>query len=944
MGAAPAVFAAQEERTAFSIPAQPLDEALIAFARATGAQVLYAPEIARGLQSSPVSGILSPEQALEQLLAGTSVSVASHSGGVFTLRPEAPSRTRREEALPPHAPESLEGREPIETITVVGERRLLQRSLQRKREAEYLMDIVTTDDIASLPDGNPAEALRRVPGVFALEDQGEGRYAGIRGIDPELMNITFNGQPLGAPEGGGSGGGSGRAVRMDSIPADLIGSIEVVKAVTPDMDHNAIGGGINITTASPFQREGTYARGSLETGYNDASGNALWAGSATYGTKFGADERWGLLVTGSYSQRTIGSQRMSSDSWQETNGFFVPSTQNLFDYLVDRRRWGVNASLGHQPSDAHSIRLNASYNRHRDDEDRQLTEYNFARGTLSDQTETSGAFTGGRITREYRWYLQEDTIATVSMEGDHALSAASSLDWAVGYSLAEKSTPRRVDWEFRTGGNAFPNTYDTSMPLYRITPDDLTAYLDPDSYPFRRLRRRTDEEREDIYSARLNFQRDLSLGGRQGYWRAGASYLRRDKMQDRQNDNYLPAQPFTLGDFDFAGPDIPGFFGGRYIYGPTLNIANLERFFTDRSEFFAFDDEASILNSTGGDYEGGEEISAAYGMLSMAVGDLNVLAGVRVEHTQAEYAANETFFENGDFSGQIRTVRGRESYTDIFPGAHLRWTPARTFVARASWTNTIGRQPFMDLAPIRSFSVFQDETTGALIGSVSEGNPNLEPFRSTNYDLSLEYYPTGGGTVSVAFFHKDIENAVFRRSLEQTDVEFEGFRFEQLTFSRPENADAGSITGVEFNAQRFFDFLPEPLDGFGASLNYTFAESSLEVFSRPGETLPYIRQPRHIGNAALIYEKYGLSARVAVSYTGEFLRGVGADREVDPFRARRVPVDARVSYDLTPRVSVFVNARNINDVPDSNFSGRSNRRTAQEIYSWTGWAGVKWSL
>src|SRR5690606_15286810 len=150
-------------------------------------------------------------------------------------------------------------------------------------------------------------------------------------------------------------GSTGRAVRMDSIPAELVSGIEVVKAVTPDMDHNAIGGGINISTASPFDREGVYHFGRMAYGTNDSSGDPAWSASGTYGTKLGPEETWGILVSGSYEERMIASQRMSSNAWQPIGDLFLPSELSLFDYLVDRERWGTNVALEHRPNEDHTL-------------------------------------------------------------------------------------------------------------------------------------------------------------------------------------------------------------------------------------------------------------------------------------------------------------------------------------------------------------------------------------------------------------------------------------------------------------------------------------------------------------------------------------------------------------------------------------------------------------
>jgi len=90
----------------------------------------------------------------------------------------------------------------------------------------------------------------RLVGMSTEIDQGEGRYVVIRGIDPNLNNVKIDGALIAAPEG------DGRRVSLDVVPSDLISEIEVVKAVTPDMDGDAIGGSVNIKTSTAFDTEG----------------------------------------------------------------------------------------------------------------------------------------------------------------------------------------------------------------------------------------------------------------------------------------------------------------------------------------------------------------------------------------------------------------------------------------------------------------------------------------------------------------------------------------------------------------------------------------------------------------------------------------------------------------------------------------------------------------
>ncbi|MFT7110624.1 MAG: hypothetical protein ACI843_002298, partial [Psychrobacter glaciei] len=119
---------------------------------------------------------------------------------------------------------------PMEEILVVGQVAQMQRALDRQRHADNMISAINADAIGQLPDNNAAEALQRIPGISIKRDQGEGRFVRVRGISPDLNSVTINGTQIPAPEAGR------RAVALDVIPSDLISSMEVTKALTPDMD------------------------------------------------------------------------------------------------------------------------------------------------------------------------------------------------------------------------------------------------------------------------------------------------------------------------------------------------------------------------------------------------------------------------------------------------------------------------------------------------------------------------------------------------------------------------------------------------------------------------------------------------------------------------------------------------------------------------------------
>ena len=803
-----------------------------------------------------------------------------------------------------------------------------------KRGAATITDVVSADSVGRFPDANAAEALRRVPGVSLEIDQGEGRFVVVRGIDASLNSVTINGQLVGTPAEFGT-----RGVSMDSVPADLISRLEVVKAVRPDMDANAIGASINIATLGPFDMPGGFLFGSLRSGYNDMSGRAPFTGSINFGRILGAEQKWGVVVGASYSRRRYQSElfRVAS-TWAPFGTAFVPQNQAFFLYDLNRRRQGINAVVEYRPSKPHALSFRVNHNRFEDTEGRQQTELDLTRGTLSNQTPTSGEFSQGRATREFRDYNQQHLINAAMVTGTHQLTRA-TLDWKLGASRGERETPFRVDWEFRSAANAFPNRYDVSDPeLVRVTPSE--SFYSGAAYPFRRVRFREDIEREDVLTAEANVKQNMTLASRSGYWKAGAKLVTRDKLQDRTNDNYnAGATAFTLADFGLGGVGPNDFFEGNFRFGPTLNLSGLQDFFRDNPNRFVFDALTTAQNSVEQDFTADERVIAGYGMLGLDFGRWNLMAGVRVEATQADYAAQELIFAGGAFTGRTVPATGSTDYVDVLPGIHLTFLPRSNVTVRAAFTNTLGRPAYADLAPISILDEVQ-ETDGSFVASLSTGNAELDPYHSMNVDASFELY-LPSGMIAIAPFYKRIDNPIYDRAVTSQNVVHNGRTYARFGLSRPENADSGHIAGIETNLQTMFTGLPSPFDGLGTNLNYTLTDSSVTLFGR-NDDLPFFKQSDHIGNAALLYRKYGLEAQLSLSFQSPALTGVGADANADSFTDWYTPLDAKVSFPLTRVLRAFVEARNLNDEPRINYAGVPTRRTAHEIYARDFYAGIDW--
>ena len=158
----------------------------------------------------------------------------------------------------------------MQEVTILGLRQGQTKALNVQKTASNIMNVVSEEQIESFPDINSAEVLQRVPGITILRDQGEGRYVQIRGTEARLNTMKVNGETIPSPEG------EIRQVQMDIIPADQLSSIEVIKAITPDMDGDAIGGTVNLITKSALDYEKPVLNVTAGGGYADISGKGIY--------------------------------------------------------------------------------------------------------------------------------------------------------------------------------------------------------------------------------------------------------------------------------------------------------------------------------------------------------------------------------------------------------------------------------------------------------------------------------------------------------------------------------------------------------------------------------------------------------------------------------------------------------------------------------------------
>lgn len=876
-------------------------------------------------------------------LPGASITVGGQSGvaeddGTFSFSrlPAGPQQvvvsyvgygeTRKPVTLSDSAPTDIPlqlGSDSVAAVVVTGSRAAERRALQIKKVSDNIVEVLQANDVGKLPDQNVAEAVKRLPGISVANDQGEGRYVIIRGVNPNLANVTINGQTAPAPEP------EGRQVKLDDIPSSLIGRVEVIKSLTPDLDANAIAGQIDIDTLSAFDRKGRFATARAAYGRFDLNGKHPYEGDLTVGGKFGPENQFGLVLSGNYSNRPIESQNFgaSGPTYRPVNGFNMPDLIEFRDYNLVRKRTGFAGNLDWRPSDAVNLFLRTTYSKFSDNETRDRFRID-NESAFVNQTATSGGFTGRGIAYVRR-REEDDNTKTVSI-GGRFKPGVGELKVEGSWSKAEKTDPLRSEWQFRTGGTALNVTYDTSNPLYTFTPS--APFFDATKYTPNSVNYDHRKAAEDLYQGRADYSLPFTSIGQDSDIKIGVKYAHTRKTNERDYQTYT-ATGFTLADTNpFTSAVTTD--DGRYTLGPRVNYDGAQAYFAANPSKFTYSASGSIPNNLVNDYDITEKLLAGYAMADLHFDKWTVIPGVRVEQVKGDYKAkvitakstiNDPFNTFGDFSD-----------TDVFPGINVRYDVSKALVLRAAATTSIGRPNYADLAPYANI-----DTSGT--GTLGLGNPNLKALKAKNLDASVEYYLPGQGILSAAVFYKSIDHPIFTGVRTPTAAEQTLYGVGPTAqVTQPTNADEATIKGVEFNAQVQFTFLPSPLDGLGASANWTIVDAhATGAPGRAGE-VPLALQSNQVGSAQLNYEKYGFTGRLAWSHRAKYLLNLGATAAVDQWVDDYSSLDMRVAYTFAGKaVTVFIEGSNLTDEPYRIWVGDKKQVIENERYGATWRAGVQ---
>ncbi len=809
---------------------------------------------------------------------------------------------------------------PMENILVYGASAQNANAINQQRASRNIASIITADDAGALPDENIAEALQRAPGVFIERDQGEGRYVGIRGLQPSLNTVKINGVNVAAPDA------DQRATALDVVPSGLVENLKISKSFTPDMDGDAIGGTIEVKSLSGFDRDGQFFEVSAEGSYNDLVEKWSPEGTATWSNVFdaGGEESLAVALSLSYQDREFGSKNLEQDGgWTaaEANGELYPEEPELRDYAISRTRMGAVFNVDWRPSPGDEYYLRTLYSDFEDEEIRNRIEIE-PDEDAGQIDRTSASFDAAEYTRSLKDRKETQDIMSAVVGGMNQRGNW-TVEYSLGYSYAEEDEPGRHDTKFAAEDDyAFAYANLGEAPDYSLG----QQVYNPANFLLDEIVVENNLTEDEEWSATFDIARQLEFLGAATELKAGAKARLRDKSRestidvfDDFGDDDISAVGFRAADPDY---DLADF--GFGLNGSALR--SFARGLTDANRNL----DESFTESTVGDYEIEEDIYAGYLMASMDFDSVSLTGGVRYELTEFEaegaigtvYESESLDLEESAFGSSAM----EDDYDYFLPSISVRWDVSPKIVSRMAVSKTIARPSFGALNP-SSLAEIEEEDGETELQLEDLGNAELDPYESLNIDLGGEFYPEGNiGMFSLGVFYKDLDNYIAQANVaDSIDLSpwtsLVGLSPAAITDAdvlQYVNGDSAELRGLELAWYKQFD------NGFMLGINGTLIDSSAEFEGRDvdlpgsyGET----------GNLILGYENYGLQVRLAVNYQSESLAVVGGDRDEDVYQDEHTQLDASVKYNIMDGLQLYFEGVNLTDEPRYFYQG-------DEAYNW----------
>jgi TonB-dependent receptor len=295
--------------------------------------------------------------------------------------------------------------------------------------------------------------------------------------------------------------------------------------------------------------------------------------------------------------------------------------------------------------------------------------------------------------------------------------------------------------------------------------------------------------------------------------------------------------------------------------------------------------------------------------------------GVRLIHTNLDVTQHLSGDPGayGDEPEDVGTATTKRSYQDVLPSANFALDVTDSFKVRLAYSKNMmpldlstwggGLQLNYSLAETPQGPIFR------VANGTSTGNPNLNPWRSTNFGASAEYYINETSMLSLALFRINVDSFIKNGSVTNCTLPDEDgvVRDHCIVITQPVQGTGNSIHGAEFDYRQGFTFLPSFLSKTGMEINATYAPSNSGETDLAGKKIPFQDNSTKSGNFILWYQDEHFQARLAYNYRSRraVMDSVGGITGLEMYEAPQKYLDASISYKFSKYAEVFLDGTNL---------------------------------
>lgn len=839
----------------------------------------------------------------------------------------------------------------FEEIVITGLRRSLINSVAIKRDADTVVDAITAEDIGKFPDQNIAESLQRITGVTIDRSGGEGQLLTVRGMGPEFNSTLLNGRTLATTSGG-------RAFSFDIMASELISGAEVHKTQSAALQEGSIGATVNLTTLKPFSFPGFQAVASAKALYDGMTDKIKPQFSGLISNTF-ADDTFGVLASFSYYNRESRYDQANTAYYYKREGLldgedygevYFPQNYDQIAQTETRERVSGSLVLQYRPNDSLEFTADALYSDlntvYRQDVFPHWFTPSTIRNPVLDENNTiiKADFEGGAIESLVRQSDTKNELWATGFNMDWQVNENWHMEADIAYSKAESDPGQGYSDVVvgRPGGYSYDRSSGDLIPTMTYADGNT---LDPDGLFAGWASLQGTQIQDEVLEAKIDNSYEFHDAGILKEVRFGGHYADRTLGTTWGETEYpLPwafgdnnpriALPASLFDIYDADGFLSAGSGNGVDEWITFDSDELFAYLTSEdgvSQLTDPDTQAAvrdIIARNGGfnmvadpaAYEVNEKLASLYADVHLdgELGDMpwSAVLGLRYVRTKSTSIGRQVGLvdlivinpDQPDSVTPIETddyvpVEVGHSYSNFLPSLNTKLQLTDELVARFSWSKSLTRPELDEMSPLTSYG---GGPVDLLFGSGA--NPLLKPYKSTNFDASLEWYYDEGSYVAVAGFHKDVDGYLGSGEVQETVTVPSGTY--NYTISRPINLESTKIKGLEIAAQHMFTNLPSPFDGIGIAANMTFVDSSSSEDAATGQKLPLIGLSDS-SNFILFYEKGPLQFRVAYNKRDRFMQAKPLSWRDGHYVDDYYQFDVSASYAINDTFTVFFEGINV---------------------------------